>query len=476
MLTLINSNRMRPPIAPIGLDYVATAARTEGIPVEVLDLGLAADAEAALTAYFARADPALVGVSFRNVDDCFWPSATSFVPELSRLVARIRDLSSAPIVLGGVGFSVFAERLTVDMGADYGIRGDGEQATVRLYRAVVDKAGLEKVPGLVWRSSERIVANPPAWPDRPACPSSRDAIANGEYFQRGGQGGVETKRGCPRRCIYCADPLSKGAISRVRPPADVADEFLSLLGQGVEVVHLCDGEFNVPRAHALAVCEELTRRRLGGRVRWYAYAAVTPFDDELARAMSEAGCVGIDFTGDAGSDAVLSAYAQTHRKDDLARSVQACKKNGIACMVDLLLGGPGETPSSVAETIAFMKHLDPDCVGAPLGMRLYEGTPAAAIVAREGPLEKNPAVRRRYDGPVDLMKPTFYVSASLGERPATLVRDLIAGDSRFFPPTDDGPTGAKREDHNYNENTRLTEAIAGGARGAYWDILRRQAG
>jgi hypothetical protein len=109
-------------------------------------------------------------------------------------------------------------------------------------------------------------------------------------------------------------------------------------------------------------------------------------------------------------------------------------------------------------------------------MRLYEGTPAAAIVAREGPLEKNPAVRRGYEGPVDLLKPTFYVSASLGEHPARLVRDLIAGDSRFFPPNDDGPASAKGEDHNYNENTRLTEAIAGGARGAYWDILRRQAG
>lgn len=41
MLTLINANRMLPPIAPIGLDYVAGAARRAGLTVEVLELGLA---------------------------------------------------------------------------------------------------------------------------------------------------------------------------------------------------------------------------------------------------------------------------------------------------------------------------------------------------------------------------------------------------------------------------------------------------
>jgi hypothetical protein len=30
MLTLINTNRMVPPIAPVGLDYVAAAARRAG--------------------------------------------------------------------------------------------------------------------------------------------------------------------------------------------------------------------------------------------------------------------------------------------------------------------------------------------------------------------------------------------------------------------------------------------------------------
>ena len=36
----------------------------------------------------------------------------------------------------------------------------------------------------------------------------------------------------------------------------------------------------------------------------------------------------------------------------------------------------------------------------------------------------------------------------------------------------DHPAGPER-DYNYAGNTTLTEAIASGERGAYWDILRR---
>jgi hypothetical protein len=75
---------------------------------------------------------------------------------------------------------------------------------------------------------------------------------------------------------------------------------------------------------------------------------------------------------------------------------------------------------------------------------------------------------------VDLFKPTFYISPALGPRPAALVRKYIAGDERFFPPSDLREAyAAELRGHNYNENVPLQRAIAGGARGAYWDILRK---
>jgi hypothetical protein len=144
-------------------------------------------------------------------------------------------------------------------------------------------------------------------------------------------------------------------------------------------------------------------------------------------------------------------------------------------MIDLLLGGPGETPQTVAETISFIKSIAPDCAGASLGIRVYPGTGMVDALQREGPLDGNPGLRRKYTGPIDLFQPTFYLSPALGPEPARLIKDLIAGDKRFFEPMAEQPD-AEATDHNYNDNTDLVEAIRRGARGAYWDILRQLRG
>ncbi len=472
MLTLINTNRMMPPIAPIGLEYVAEAAQDQGLEVDVLDLCLCDDPDTALASYFSDHAPALIGLSFRNVDDCFWPSAQWFVPGLSGLVERLRALSDAPIVVGGVGFSTFARRVVEATGADFGVHGDGEQATVSLYRQLQNGRAFETIDGLLWRRDGQIVCNRPAWPSDLSLPTRRRALDNATYFAKGGQCGLETKRGCDRRCLYCADPLAKGTHCRLRRPSEVADEVESLLCKGIDVLHTCDAEFNIPRNHALAICEEFTRRGLGEKVQWYSYLAVTPFDAELAHAMKRAGCVGINFTGDSASEAMLRTYRQPHRAADLAKAVQLCRDNGIKVMIDLLLGGPGETPETAATTIDFVKKIGPDCAGASIGIRIYPGTGMVDRVKSEGPLETNPAIRRKYTGPCDFFQPTFYIAPELGPEPARLVKDLIAGDERFFEPTEERPD-ADATDHNYNDNTELVDAIAHGARGAYWDILHR---
>jgi radical SAM superfamily enzyme YgiQ (UPF0313 family) len=477
---------MVPAIGPIGLDYVAAALEKVGIDFDLVDLGLADQPEKVIKDYFSTQNPELIGLSFRNADDCFWPSADWFVPELKNTIETIRTMTDAPIVLGGVGFSIFGGSIVEYTGADFGVIGDGELAITELYRQLKTTKRFEDVPGLVWRENngprdpiQRIKSNTPSWPSSISLGTSRKFIDNQTYSKRGGQCGLETKRGCNRHCIYCADPLSKGTMPRLRNPAEVADEVESLLSQDIDVLHLCDSEFNVPRDHAFATCEELNRRSLGDKVRWYAYLSPTPFDANLARAMAQAGCVGIDFTGDSGSELMLRTYRQQHTREDLAAAVKLCRMNDIKVMIDLLLGGPGETPRTVRETIDFIKQINPDCAGAALGLRVYPGTALEQIVSEELKNPANSSVRRKYSGPVNLLKPTFYISPVLGERPAELVRDLINGDKRFFEPALEVDLRTAEDDatnYNYNENLLLTQAIQKGARGAYWDILNQLRG
>ena len=110
-------------------------------------------------------------------------------------------------------------------------------------------------------------------------------------------------------------------------------------------------------------------------------------------------------------------------------------------------------------------------------MRVYPATPAARMLEAAGLLNDangSPAsgLRRRDSGPMDLTRPVFFIDPALGPEPASLVRGFIDGDPRFFPPADDA-CGHAPSDHNYNDNRPLMDAIVGGARGAYWDILRK---
>lgn len=468
MITLVNTNLMRPPIAPLGLEYLTGSLLHSGLEAEVLDLCLAPDWHAALAAHFSSRNPELVGLSFRNVDDSFWPSARSFVPLLKEMVGAVRTQCRAPLVLGGVGFSLFPERLLEETGVEYGIMGDGEGTIPALLEAVRGKSSLEKVPGLLWRDGDRVRSNSPNWPTLGVeGPWRRDILDNEAYMRLGGQLGLETSRGCPRKCGFCADWKAKGTAARLRDPAAVAAEAAGLARRGLGILHLCDGDFNVPPGHAEAVSGEMAKLGLGDALRWYAYLAAEPFTPGLARAMRAAGCAGINFTGPSASPAMLRSYAQPHGREALARAVWLCREYGIASMVDLLLGGPGETPGTVREGVAFLKEAGPDCVGAALGVRLYPGLPMTERLERERPLEGNPGLRRRYDGPVDLLQPTYYISPALGPAPAAVVREAIGGDERFFPPSDEPEPG-----YNYSDNTPLEEAIAAGARGAYWEILR----
>lgn len=479
-VALVNTNRMCPPIAPLGLDYLGASLRAAGVAIDLIDLCLAEEPGAALRDYFASHSPALIALSFRNADDSFWPSMASFLPQLVATVEEVRRMSDAPLVLGGSGFSIFATLIMERTRADFGIRGDGEEALRALLAQLEgpDAADLTSVPGLLRWEDGSLQVNRPQWllPEVRVRPPSiaRDVVDNATYFRLGGQVGLETKRGCPRACPFCADPLATGVRPRLRRPEEVAGEAEALLSQGIDVLHLCDAEFNLPLAHARAVCDEFARRGLGERLRWYTYAAVTPFDERLAAAMARAGCVGIDFTGPSASATMLRAYGQPHSPADIAETLRLCRRHGITTMVDLMLGGPGETPVTVRESIDLLKRAAPDCVGAGVGVRLYPGLPLSeSVIAHDS--DSDPALRRRGGGPLDLLEPVFYVSAALGPHPASVVRQLIGGDERFFEPDDDTSEGARDSGrgYNYNDNTPLTRAIADGARGAYWDILRK---
>lgn len=466
---LVNPNEMKPPVTPIGLDYIASALEQAGFAVDLIDLCFASSYQEELDVYFRGYDPLAVGVTVRNTDDCYYLSQAFILPRIKEIVDYIKGKTRRPIVLGGVGFSVMPEPIVAYVGVELGIWGDGERALPTLVTKLVAGDDYFAIPGLIFRKDEEYRSNPPELPELLDLPlPRRKTVDSPRYFREGGMGSVETKRGCEQKCIYCADPLAKGRRYRLRPPPIVADEIEGLFAQGVDNLHLCDSEFNLPYEHAVGVCEEIIKRGLGERLSWYAYLSPVPFTEELARLMVQAGCRGINFGVDHADDRILKILGRPFDAAAIKATAAICQRLAIPFMYDLLLGGPGEDKESLTTAISSMKEINPSRVGISAGVRIYPGTPLAEIALED--IQKGNESVRGVINP-DFFSPVFYVSNALGDEFYPFIASLVNGDERFFF----GGGEETEANYNYNANIVLMEAIKKGYRGAFWDILRRRA-
>ena len=506
---LINPNRMKPVITPVAIDYLAESLESHGVDVDFLDLSFSEDVEGDIKRAFSGHPFTAVGITIRNLDDSYCASQDFCLQKSKDIIDLIKLHTNAPLVLGGIGFSIAPLPALQYCAVDFGIWGEGEQAFPLLIKAFAEGKDYEKIPGLLWKDDQYQVAfksrsrrrrgidagvhlstsrsmtrrqqryahegdlvhgyrkNPASYLNlQKVTLSRRDTVDNLGYFHEGGMVGFETKRGCGQACHYCADPIAKGTRVRVRSPEDVARELKGLAVKGISCFHTCDSEFNVPPDHALEVCKEIVRKKLGDQITWYAYASPFGFSKELAHWMKKAGCVGIDFGVDSGSEMMLKNLGRNHTTKDICTVAKICHDYGFAFMFDLLLGGPGETRETVQKTIDLMKEINPSRVGISLGIRIYAGTYFGNILEKILPISENGFLGKMSEG---MLRPLFYLSPALGEDVSEFVRRLVAGDNRFLF----GGTEAINKNYNYNDNTTLIQAIKKGYHGAFWDILRR---
>lgn len=404
-LVSVNRENVPAPVAPLGLSYIAGAALRDGHRVELLDLCFSIDVERDIEDALLRFPPDLVGVSIRNVDNLTFPGSVSYLDEITAAVDALKKGTSAPIVAGGPGFSIFPEKLLDLLGIPFGIVGEGEDSFRALARTLERGEGVPELPNLLQRGKTAgKIQSPSASRDGIGAPA-RELLDNRRYLELGGMGNLQTKRGCPFACIYCTYPQISGSSLRLRSPEEVAAEMEILERRfGVDHVFFVDDIFNWPAAHAAEVCEAVAAKRLG--ISWSCFATPLGMTPALAGAMKRSGCRGVEFGTDAGSSAMLSSLGKPFRVEDVRKASAACREAGLPDAHYLIFGGPGETVDTLSETFATFDEIRPRAVLALLGVRMYPNTPLHRIALDEGIVERDD----------DLLAPRFYISNTIGEK------------------------------------------------------------
>ena len=389
-----NVESLPDPVFPLGLAYISASLEKKQIQHQVLDLCFVQDYEAAIESAIISFQPDIIGLSLRNLDNVSYPNYISYLPFYRQVVQTIRRKSHGLIVIGGSGFALVSDSILEYLGADFGIVGEGEASFIKLINHIEEKKDPHDClrPGIIDYSPE-IIKNLDALPI-----PDRSWFDNNAYLKRGGMGNIQTKRGCPFRCIYCTYPIIEGKKVRLRNPKLICDEIESMLEYGINNLFFVDNTFNYPIDHAQAICQEIISRKLS--VKWSCYANPRFVNPELIELMLASGCTGIEFGSDAANQTMLISLGKNFTVNDLRRASAICKKSGISFCHNLLLGGPGETMETVHQTLDAINKMSPTAVICMIGIRVFPNTRLSIIAMEEGMI-----------GPEeDFLKPVFYLS------------------------------------------------------------------
>ena len=393
---LVATNRMLTPfpVYPIGVDYVATALRDRH---EVVVLDLACDGgEQALRTACRDFHPDVIGLSIRNVDSAETSNPDGFIPDLERIARLLRQNSDARMVLGGPGFSIFPQALMRRLGADYGVAGEGERLGDFLDGLAEGK--LLPVPGLlvgdVWREK------PAPWTGtRQRMVASPNTLAH--YLRWGGMLNVQTKRGCPYLCTYCTYPGIEGRKLRLFDPEGVALEWRALIEAGAKFLFVTDSVFNSHVSHNLAIADALERSGL--TTPWGAFFAPLKPPRDYYQRLRRAGLTHAEFGTESLSPSMLKNYRKPFTVEHALAAHAAARAAGIHVAHYIMLGGPGETPATVEETLDRCDGMSDAALFFFCGVRIYPGTTVHAQAVREGQVDTHD----------DLLAPRFYTSSAV---------------------------------------------------------------
>jgi radical SAM superfamily enzyme YgiQ (UPF0313 family) len=402
LLISSNTEQINMPVLPMGLASVAAATQKAGHAVRLLNLMLHDDSQELIEEAIQDLQPELIGVSVRNIDDQCRQNPRFLLEPVKEVIRCCRALSSAPIVLGGAGYTIFPDTVLDFLGADMGIQAEGEQAFIRLLENLQQKADLTKLPGLFLpgkppESKGALIRKlddfPLPVPGQLSCPPT----VNGQPIWVP----LQTRRGCPMQCSYCSTPAIEGKIIRQRSIALVVKAISEFVEAGFSSFYFVDNTFNLPATYANALCDHLIASKL--EIRWRCILYPRGMDEELIENMARAGCVEVALGFESGSPKILRSLNKKFLPGEVQHISRLLQKYQINRMGFLLLGGPGESQKTVLESLSFAEALNLESMKITMGIRIYPSTPLAQIAQREGVL--TPAH--------NLLFPTFYLARGL---------------------------------------------------------------
>lgn len=436
-ILLVSANRHTAPypVYPLGIAYLAAGLKKNLPGYEVRAFDMLADDHAAYAAYLQSYRPDYVGISIRNIDSMDMRDDGNFLGWYRRLISATRSNCPATIVIGGPGYSIYPQALFDYLKPDFAVQGEGEESLCALVRALDSHADFRGIEGLVYSTGDAARINRRV---HYACDASvcYDKRLVNFYWRHGGMLSIQTKRGCPYRCIYCSYPLIEGGSVRTLDADSVVEALADLrFGKKIDHVFFSDSVFNLCNDYNVELAEKIIRRNMG--LKWGGYFNAVDLDEKFLTTLKRAGLTHIEFGTESLCDATLKHYGKPFSVGDIIEASRLCSRLNINFAHFLIFGGYGETAETIQETFENSKKLGRTVFFPYIGMRIYPGTRLQALAIAEKKI--------RADDP--LLDPVYYI-ADAADMDLLKKKARQTGRAWIFPDEDLSPVMRKMRERN----------------------------
>lgn len=345
---------------PLNLALLAAIAELDGHEVTMVD----GEAEGLSVEHMVRR------VKRINPDAIGLTSFTPFFHFNVKLAEALKESGvDAPIIVGGPHVRVMGEKAFLPP-FDYAFVGEAEKSWPAFLKHLENGTDVTEVKGIWYRTGgeARTTGEPEPMEDpegkgfpldqfplpaRHLLPMHRYKL--GTLKGRLPMTSIQTTRGCPWKCIFCAS--EKLLTTRVirRSPASVVAEIKSVVSDfGIRHFYIVDDVMTLNPEHILEIADRIIQEGL--KITFEGSTRANLVEDEMIGRLAEAGLIRLSF----GLETVDEEMRKTMKKkvplkyyEDANR---ICNKYNIEALNSVMIGLPGETRETVTKTLTWLRQ------------------------------------------------------------------------------------------------------------------------